>query len=149
MLQTIIKHLRSFGRFKQAIEVSEFISEEMKYDISVSDMAMRLDLISKVHGVGQAEKYFDSLPNIMRTFQVYGTLLNCYAHHKCLEKAEATLQIMRESGLLSNAVSYNVMLNLYSRLGKHDKLDVLMQEMKEKGNKHDVFTNNFIWIFNN
>ncbi|MBA0620907.1 hypothetical protein Godav_006574 [Gossypium davidsonii] len=142
MLQTIIRHLRSFGRFKQALEVSEFMSEEMRYGISVGDMAVRLDLISKVHGIEQAEKYFDSLPDTMRTFQVYGALLNCYAHHKCLEKAEATLQIMRESGHLSNAVSYNVMLNLYSRLGKHDKLDVLMQEMKEKGVKHDAFTNN-------
>ncbi|TYJ05213.1 hypothetical protein E1A91_A12G149700v1 [Gossypium mustelinum] len=105
MLQTIIRHLCSFGRFKQALEVSEFMSEEMRYGISVGDMAVRLDLILKVHGVEQAEKYFDSLPDTMRTFQVYGALLNCYAHHKCLEKEEATVQIMRESRLLSNAVS--------------------------------------------
>ncbi|TYG90158.1 hypothetical protein ES288_A12G160100v1, partial [Gossypium darwinii] len=105
MLQTIIRHLCSFGRFKQALEVSEFMSEEMRYGISVGDMAVRLDLILKVHGVEQAEKYFDSLPDTMRTFQVYGALLNCYAHHKCLEKEEATVQIMRESRLLSNALN--------------------------------------------
>ncbi|PPS02613.1 hypothetical protein GOBAR_AA18050 [Gossypium barbadense] len=122
MLQTIIRHLCSFGRFKQALEVSEFMSEEMRYGISVGDMAVRLDLILKVHGVEQAEKYFDSLPDTMRTFQVYGALLNCYAHHKCLEKEEATVQIMRESRLLR----------------KHDKLDVLVQEMKEKGMKHNL-----------
>ncbi|KAA3462560.1 pentatricopeptide repeat-containing protein mitochondrial-like [Gossypium australe] len=114
----------------------------MRYGISVGDMAVRLDLISKVHGVEQAEKYFDSIPDTMRTFQVYGALLNCYAHHKCLEKTEATFKLCGNRGLLRNAISYNVMLNLYSRLGKHDKLDVLMQEMKEKGIKHDAFTNN-------
>ncbi|XP_022764060.1 pentatricopeptide repeat-containing protein At2g20710, mitochondrial-like [Durio zibethinus] len=142
MLQTLIRQLRSFRRFKHALEVSEYMSEEMNYDISTGDMAVRLDLISKVHGVAQAEKYLDSIPVTMRTFQVYGALLNCYAHHKCLEKAEATMHNMRESGFPINVVSYNVMLNLYRNLGKHDKLDDLMQEMKEKGIKHDTFTNN-------
>ncbi|XP_038993084.1 pentatricopeptide repeat-containing protein At2g20710, mitochondrial-like [Hibiscus syriacus] len=141
MLQIIIRQLRSFRRYKHALEVSEYMGEEMKYNISVWDMAVRLDLISKVHGVDQTEKYFNSLPEAMRNFQVYGALLNCYANNKCLEKAEATIQIMRKSGLPINAVSYNVMLNLYHHLGKHDKLDTLMQEMTDKGIKHDAFTN--------
>ncbi|XVE92770.1 hypothetical protein REPUB_Repub01dG0128100 [Reevesia pubescens] len=142
VLQTLIRQLRSFRRFKHALQVSEYMSEEMNYDISIGDIAVRLDLISKVHGVDEAEKYFDNLPDTMRTFQVYGALLNCYAHYKCLEKAEATMQIMRESGFPINAVSYNVMLNLYRQLGKIDKLDVLLQEMTENGVKHDSFTNN-------
>lgn len=114
----------------------------MNRDISTGDMAVRLDLISKVHGIEEAEEYFHSIPHTIRTFQVYGALLNCYAHNKCLEKAEETMQTMKESGFLFNAISYNVMLNLYSRLRKYDKLDILMQEMKEKGIKHDSFTNN-------
>ncbi|XVF01980.1 hypothetical protein REPUB_Repub04eG0136600 [Reevesia pubescens] len=105
-------------------------------------MAIRLDLISKVRGIDEAEKYFDSLAETMKTFQVYGALLNCYAHHKCLEKAEATIQNMTESGFTINVVSYNVMLNLYRLLGKYEKLDVLMEEMKEKGIMPDSFTNN-------
>ncbi|XWS39466.1 hypothetical protein CRYUN_Cryun18bG0056700 [Craigia yunnanensis] len=122
--------------------VSEWMSEEMNYDISIGDMAIRLDLISKVHGLDQAEKYFDSLPDTMRTFQVYGALLNCYAYNKGLDKAEATMQDMRELGFPINAISYNVMLNIYCHLGKYEKLDVLMQEMEEKGIKHNAFTNN-------
>ncbi|KAE8736388.1 putative pentatricopeptide repeat-containing protein [Hibiscus syriacus] len=141
-LQVIIRHLRSFRRYKHALEVSEYMSEEMKYNISVGDMAVKLDLISKVHGLDQAEKYFNSLPEAMKTFQVYGALLNCYANHECLEKAEDTFQIMRKSGLPIFAVSYNVMLNLYNHLGKHEKLDALMQEMTDKGIKHNAFTNN-------
>ncbi|XWS54191.1 hypothetical protein CRYUN_Cryun10bG0068500 [Craigia yunnanensis] len=141
-LQFLIRRLRSFRRFKHALQVSEWMSEEMNYDISVGEMAVRLDLISKVHSVDQAEKYFDSLPDTMRTFQVYGALLNCYAHNKFLEKAEATMQNMRELGFPIKAISYNVMLNLYRHLGKYEKLDVLMQEMEEKGIKHDAFTNN-------
>ncbi|GMJ06411.1 hypothetical protein like AT2G20710 [Hibiscus trionum] len=141
MVQVIIRQLRSFRRYRHALELSEYMAEEMKCNVTVGDMAVRLDLISKVHGVDQAEKYFNSLPEDMRTFKVYGALLHCYANHKCLEKAEATMQILRELGLPINAVSYNVMLNLYHHLGKHDKLDVLMQEMTDKGIKHDAFTN--------
>ncbi|KAL4348436.1 hypothetical protein GQ457_17G023930 [Hibiscus cannabinus] len=141
MVQVIIRQLRSLRRYKHALELSEYMSEEMKCSITVGDMAVRLDLISKVRGVDEAEKYFNSLPQDMRTFKVYGALLNCYANHKCLEKAEATMQIMRELRHPINAVSYNVLLNLYHRLGKHDKLDVLMQEMTDKGIKHDAYTN--------
>ncbi|XVE49915.1 hypothetical protein DITRI_Ditri01bG0120000 [Diplodiscus trichospermus] len=141
VLPSLIRQLRSFRRFKHALEVSEWMSEEMNYD-SIADIAVRLDLISKVRGIDQAEKYFDSVPDTMRTFQVYGALLYCYAHNKCLEKAEDTMQNMRELGFPINTISYNVMLNLYSQLGKYEKLDVLMQEMKEKGIKHDSFTNN-------
>ncbi|XP_039069564.1 pentatricopeptide repeat-containing protein At2g20710, mitochondrial-like [Hibiscus syriacus] len=117
------------------------MSEEMKYNTSVGDMAVRLDF-SKVHGMDQAEKYFNSLPEAMRTFQVHGALLNCYGNHKCLEKAGDTFRIMRESKLPNFAVSYNVMLNLYNHLGKHDKLDSLMQEMACNGIKHNALTNN-------
>ncbi|XWS63403.1 hypothetical protein CRYUN_Cryun06bG0094000 [Craigia yunnanensis] len=142
VLRSVIRQFRRFRRFKHALEVSAWMTEEMNYDISIGDMALRLDLISKVHGVDQAEKYFDSLPDTMRTFKVYGALLNCYAHNRCLEKAEDTMQNMRELGFLINAISYNVMLNLYRQLRKYEKLDVVMQEMKEKGIKHDAFTNN-------
>ncbi|KAE8716205.1 hypothetical protein F3Y22_tig00110156pilonHSYRG00561 [Hibiscus syriacus] len=92
---------------QSTLQVSEYMSEEMKYNTSVGDMAVRLDF-SKVHGMDQAEKYFNSLPEAMRTFQVHGALLNCYGNHKCLEKAGDTFRIMRESKLPNFAVSYNL-----------------------------------------
>ncbi|XWS68629.1 hypothetical protein CRYUN_Cryun04dG0107200 [Craigia yunnanensis] len=98
VLQSLIRLLRRFRRFKHALEVSEWMSEEMNFDISIGEMAVRLDLISKVHGIDQAEKYFYSLSDTMRTFQC--------------------------------------------KLGKYEKLDVVMQEMKEKGIKPDAFTDN-------
>lgn len=110
--------------------------------LTIADVAVRLDLISKVHGVEQAENYFNSLPHNLRVFQVYGALLNCYVHNKCLEKAEATMQQLRELGYDKTSLSYNVMLKLYVELEKYDKLNVLMKEMEEKGIKFDKFTYN-------
>ena len=49
------------------------------------------------------------------------------------------MQEMRDMGFVKT-LSYNVMLGLYSRLGKHEKLDNLMQEMEENGIGLDSFT---------
>ncbi|KAL6998811.1 hypothetical protein U1Q18_001521 [Sarracenia purpurea var. burkii] len=100
---------------------------------SPRDIAVQLNLVSKVHGLEQAEKYFSNIPETSRTFHVYGALLNCYADNKSLEKAEAVMQKMRGFGILQKSLSYNVMLNLYLKLGKQEKFDALVQEMEEKG----------------
>ncbi|GLT86906.1 hypothetical protein SLE2022_050160 [Rubroshorea leprosula] len=78
----------------------------------------------------------------MRSFQLYSALLHCYAQKECLEKAEATMQNMRELGFVKSPLSYNVMLKLYAQLGRHEKLDSLMQEMEEQGIDCHSFTFN-------
>jgi hypothetical protein len=45
------------------------------------DIAIRLDLISKVRDLDEAEKYFNSIPHTSKDFKVYGALLNCYAQY--------------------------------------------------------------------
>lgn len=139
-LLIIIKQLRKYRRYSHALQISEWISDQRNYDLSPGDIAIRLDLISKVRGLEEAEKYFDTIPNTSRVYQVYGALLNCYAGNKSLDKAEATLQKMRELGLLKTSLSYNVMLSLYSRMGETEKLHFLLQEMEEKGIEWDKFT---------
>jgi pentatricopeptide repeat protein len=123
-------------------QICEWLRDQMNHGRSPGDTAIRLDLISKVHGLEEAEKYFDSIPDSLRILQVYGALLNCYAEHKSLDKAEATMQKMRELGFLKTSLSYNVMLNLYSRIGKTEKQDIIIQEMEEKGIEWDTFTFN-------
>lgn len=118
------------------------MSDQRSYNISPGDVAIRLDLISKVHGLDDAEKYFNSIPDASRGYEIYGSLLNCYAHNKCLEKAEGIMQKMKELQFVKSALSYNVMLNLYSQMGKYEKLDILMQEMEENGINCDLFTFN-------
>ncbi|OVA14938.1 Pentatricopeptide repeat [Macleaya cordata] len=116
------------------------MSDRRYFVLSPVEIAIRLDLISKVHGLEQAEKYFDNIPKRSKTFPTYGALLNCYAHNKSVEKAEALMQKMRDLDITRRPLSYNVMLNLYSKVGQYEKLDNLMQEMKEKGIPWDKFT---------
>lgn len=123
-------------------QISEWLSDERIRGLSSGDIAVRLDLISKVHGLDQAEKYFNTTPDSLRGYQIYGALLNCYAEKQSFEKAEAIFQKMRELDFLKNSLSYNVMLSLYSQMGKHEKLAILVQEMQAKGIKCDKFTFN-------
>ncbi|KAI3780971.1 hypothetical protein L2E82_10967 [Cichorium intybus] len=84
-LQRCIRELRRYGTM-----LSRYVMEWMdKRDINFShtDLALRLDLISKVRGVGAAEGYFHDLSPHLHNRNTYGALLNCYCKLKMTDKA--------------------------------------------------------------
>lgn len=116
--------------------------DQGRYKLSNGDIAIRLDLIAKVHGLERAEAYFETISENSRGYRVYGALLHCHAHSKQLEKAEAIMQTIKGKGFVKDALPYNVMLGLYSRLHKYEQMDALMNEMEEKGIRFTIFTFN-------
>ncbi|KAJ8568066.1 hypothetical protein K7X08_020788 [Anisodus acutangulus] len=142
-LQTIVKQLRAYRRFNDALQIYEWIKNSKQFDLSAGDVAVQLDLISKAHGLKAAETYFTNIPDDLRTYRVYGALLNCYADAKVLNKAEDAMQKLKESGY-AGTVAYNVMLTLYSKMGDLEKLQSLMLEMEDKGIAGDMITHNII-----
>ncbi|KAL3509386.1 hypothetical protein ACH5RR_028787 [Cinchona calisaya] len=140
-VRIIIKHFRNYKRFRHALQVSEWMDNIHDSKLRVGDAAVHLDLISKVRGMEQAEKYLESLPDNLRVFQTYGALLNSYAQAKSLDKAEAIMHKMRQLHY-NKTLCYNVMLNLYSQMGKQEKLESLVQEMDDKGIYFDQFSYN-------
>ncbi|XP_015899696.3 pentatricopeptide repeat-containing protein At2g20710, mitochondrial [Ziziphus jujuba] len=136
----IIKELRHYRRYKHALELSMWMTDKRYYPLTYGDVAIRLDLISKVHGIEQVENYFNSVPRQLKSLEVYGALLNCYAHAELVEKAEAVMQQMRDIGLARSTLSYNVLLNLYYKTGCYEKMENLLHEMEEKGIGQDGVT---------
>ncbi|GJU17246.1 pentatricopeptide repeat-containing protein [Tanacetum coccineum] len=130
-LIVIIKSLRKFNRYTHALQLSEWMSNK-KPNLQPAGVAVHLDLLSRVKGLEEAEKYFNSMPNDVKNLQVYGALLNCYATTKSVEKAEATAEKMKQTGMMTT-LSYNSMLNLYKKIGDNEKLDKVYQEMIEMG----------------
>ncbi|KAL3502724.1 hypothetical protein ACH5RR_037173 [Cinchona calisaya] len=120
----------SVSHFSFFFKLSKWMIDN--YNPSPGDVAISLDLISKVHGLQEAEKYFIDVSDTLKTFKVYGSLLNCYANKKLVEKAETIMQIMRRSSC-NMKLAYNIMLNLYSNLGKHEKFDKLVRQMEREG----------------
>lgn len=121
----------------------EWIKKSKDFDLSPRDFAVELDLVSKAHGLESAETYFTSIPDDLRTYKVYGALLNCYADAKVLKKAEDTMQKLKELGY-AGTVAYNVMMNLYAKLGYLEKLQSLVLEMEDKGISGDAISYNIL-----
>lgn len=141
-LHSIVKMLRKFSRFSHALQISDWMSEHRVHDISDGDIAIRLDLIAKVNGLREAEKFFQKIPMERRNYHLYGALLNCYATKKVLHKADQLFQTMKKLGFLRGCLPYNVMLNLYIRCGEYALLEKLLREMEDGNVEPDVFTVN-------
>ncbi|KAL8188756.1 hypothetical protein R6Q57_029776 [Mikania cordata] len=131
-LKNMIKVFRNHNRYSQALQLSEWMTNRSYLDQSPGNIAVHMDLISRVHGLEQAEKFFNTIPDTSKNFKVYGTLLNCYAFKKSLEKAEITMEKMKQLGYMTT-LSYHSMLNLYSKTKIYDKLVKLVEEMKTTG----------------
>ncbi|KAF2307708.1 hypothetical protein GH714_031075 [Hevea brasiliensis] len=139
-LQVFIKEFRYYKRYSHALEISMWMTDKRYFALTTRDVALRLDLISKVHGIEQAERYFNNIPQQLKVLEVYGALLNCYAYARSVEKAEAVMQKMRDLGFCRETLTYNVMLNLYYQTGNVEKFDALTHEMEENGIAYDKFT---------
>lgn len=139
-LEKIIKELRAYKRYKHALEVSQWMTEKRYMPLREPDVAIQVNLIYRVHGLEEAENYFNNVASKLKGFNVHVALLNCYVHEKSVEKAEALVQKMREMGYANSPLPYNLMMNLHYGLGNCKKVDDLMNEMEGKGIKFDTFT---------
>lgn len=108
------------------------MSNNQNYDLSPGNIAKRLNLISKVHGLEQAKTFFKGIPDAKIGFKIYAALLSCYAEHKSLVEAEVLMKKIKKLRPVHITVCYNMMLKLYAQTGNYEKMDSLMQEMKEK-----------------
>ncbi|GAB4826951.1 hypothetical protein Ancab_033831 [Ancistrocladus abbreviatus] len=138
-LRHIIKELKFYKRYKHALEISQWMTDRRYIPLTPSDVAARLALIFKVHGLQQAENYFNNIPRQLKSKDVYTALLTCYSQEKLMEKAESIMDIIRDEGIRT-PVPYNILMSLYYQLGHWEKLDNLMHEMEESGLFFDQYT---------
>lgn len=131
-LLDMVKLLRNRNRYSHALQLSEWMTNKSYLDQSSGNIAVHLDLISRVHGIEHAEKFFHAIPDSLKNFKVYGTLLNCYAFNKSLKKAEATMEKMNQLRFMTTH-SYHSMLTLYNKTRNYDKLLKLLHEMDKEG----------------
>ncbi|XVF22852.1 hypothetical protein REPUB_Repub12eG0206800 [Reevesia pubescens] len=142
----VVKELRKYKRYKQALEVYEWMNNRgERFRFSASDAAIQLDLIAKVRGVSSAEDFFLQLPDTMKDKRIYGALLNAYARAKMRDKAESLIDNMRNKGYALHPLPFNVMMTLYMNLKEYDKVESMVSEMMEKNIRLDIYSYN-IWL---
>ncbi|XP_050203693.1 pentatricopeptide repeat-containing protein At4g02820, mitochondrial [Mercurialis annua] len=143
-LNRIVRELRKLKRHKHALEVCEWMRQEHDLKLLPGDYAVHLDLIAKVRGLISAEKFFEDLPDEMRSWQTCSALLHSYSKSQDIDKAEALMDKMRECSFLKNALPYNHMITLYISNGDFDKVKVVIKELM-KNTKPDIVTFN-LWL---
>lgn len=145
-LRNISRDLSRSHRYKHALEVSEWMVSHEEFQLSDSDYAVRIDLMTKVFGIDAAERYFERLPPSAKTSETYTALLHSYARLKLTEKAEELYKKMtKEANLSLSAITYNELMTLYMSVGHLEKVPRIIEEMKRQNIAPDLFTYN-LWI---
>ncbi|PKA56132.1 Pentatricopeptide repeat-containing protein [Apostasia shenzhenica] len=145
VLRQIAKDLKKSKRYKHALEISEWMKSHQESELSDSDYAMRIDLITKVFGVSSAEEFFEGLPAFSKSCEVYTALLHSYAGAKLIDKAESLFQRIMDSNFSSSILIYNEMMTLYASIGQMDKVHNIVEELKRRNVSLDLFAYN-LWI---
>ncbi|XP_062197329.1 pentatricopeptide repeat-containing protein At4g01990, mitochondrial-like [Phragmites australis] len=135
-----VKELRKYKRHTHALELMDWMVNARGMNMSLTNHAIRLDLICKVRGIEAAENYFTGLPDPAKNHRTYGALLNCYCSAKMEDKATDLYHKMDELGISSSTLPINNLMSLYVKLGQHKKVDSLFEEMKVKNVKPDSLT---------
>ncbi|KAL6351511.1 hypothetical protein AAG906_040865 [Vitis piasezkii] len=139
-----VKKLRDRKRFYPALKLSETMAKR-GMNMTISDQAIYLDLITKTRGVAAAENYFIDLPETSKNHLTYGALLNCYCKELLTEKAEALMERMKELKLGLSSMPYNSLMTLYTKIGQPEKIPTIIQEMKSLDIMPDSYTYN-VWM---
>ncbi|KAJ8755546.1 hypothetical protein K2173_022125 [Erythroxylum novogranatense] len=139
-LQRLVKSLRSGRRYKQALEVSEWMSNKELGKFSLADRAIQLDLIGRVRGLEFAENYIENMDDEEKIDKIYGALLNCYVREGLVDKALSIMQKIKELGFAGTTLNYNDLMCLYTRTGQFEKVPDILSEMKENNVTPDNFS---------
>ncbi|KAD7117911.1 hypothetical protein R6Q59_005068 [Mikania micrantha] len=132
-VKQIIHDLRKRRRFHHALEVSEWMNKKGLCAFTPTEHAVQLDLIGKVHGFLEAEKYFNGLTEQDKNDKTYGALLHCYVRQRETEKSLSHFQKMKEKGLVLSPVTYNDIMSLYIHINETNKVRDVLNEMKKNG----------------
>ncbi|KAF3773783.1 Pentatricopeptide repeat-containing protein [Nymphaea thermarum] len=144
-LRGIVKQLARSRRYKHALEILEWMGKHHEYTLSAGDYGDQIDLITKVHGIDAAERYFEALPPTEITCASYTALLHSYASAKLTEKAEVLFDKMKTSNSTLSILPYNEMMTMYMSNSQYDKISALVEELSDKQISPDLFTYN-LWI---
>lgn len=142
-IDRFVRQLRKYRRYHHALQLIEWM-EKRGFNLSYTDYAVRIDLLSKTKGVEVAEKYFGSLSEFAKNQLTYGALLNCYCTEKMPEKAMALFEKMKELNFVSKTLVYNNLMSLYMKLDQPEKVPPLLEEMKTAKVSPDTFTYNIL-----
>ncbi|KAL0305750.1 UNVERIFIED_CONTAM: Pentatricopeptide repeat-containing protein, mitochondrial [Sesamum radiatum] len=128
-LQRIIVDLRKRKRFSQALQVSEWMRTTGTYIFTPVQHAVQLDLIGKVHGYLQAERYFNSLSEHEKTV-TYNDIMCMYSSIGQNDKVPEVFNQMKENNVQPDNLSYRICINSLGVGSDIEGLEKVLTEME-------------------
>ncbi|KAI9106409.1 hypothetical protein K1719_021937 [Acacia pycnantha] len=113
--------------------------------MSSVDYGAKLELIIKIHGLMEAEKYFLRLADISAQKATYLQLLREYVRDRDTNKAEAFMQKLYDLGLVVSPLPYNEMMKLYVATYEYNKVPLVIQQMRRNKVPFDILSYN-LWM---
>ncbi|XP_010266573.1 PREDICTED: pentatricopeptide repeat-containing protein At5g27460 isoform X2 [Nelumbo nucifera] len=144
-LRQISRELRKSQRYKHALEILTWMGAQDIFQMSGTDHALRLELTIKVHGVAEAEEYFENILNTNSKKAACFSLLHCYVKERATKKAEALMLKIQELGLAVNPHLFNEMMKLYMATRLFENVPSVIQQMKENKIPLNVLSYN-LWM---
>ncbi|PQM40474.1 pentatricopeptide repeat-containing protein [Prunus yedoensis var. nudiflora] len=145
-LISLLKALDLSGNWERALLLFEWIlsnlsSENLKLNNPMIELMVRILGRESQHTI--ASKLFDVIPIEKYSLDVraYTTIIHAHSRTGKYERAIDLFNKMVEIGLSPTLVTYNVMLDVYGKMGRSwYKILGLLEEMRSKGFEFDEFT---------
>ncbi|KAL5067077.1 hypothetical protein RYX36_017964 [Vicia faba] len=124
-------NLRKRKMYGKALQVLDWLESNKKLEFTDREYASKLDLIAKLRGLPNAEKYIENVPKSFRGELLYRTLLSNCASLNNFKKTEEIFNKMRELDFPITPFACNQLLLIYKRIDKKKIADVLLMMEKE------------------
>lgn len=142
----LLKGLDLSGNWERAFLLFEWVwlnfgSENMKVDDQSVEFMVKM--LGRESQYSIASKLFDIIPVEEYSLDVKActTVLHAYARTGKYKRAIEIFEKMKETGLDPTLVTYNVMLDVYGKMGRAWSMILeLLDEMRSKGLEFDEFT---------
>lgn len=144
-LLRIVAELRKLQRYTHALEILTWTEEQGSFEISAADCAIRLELIIRVHGLAEAESYFEGIRDHSSQKTACLPLLHSYVKERNNERAETLMSKLMNLGLAVNPHPFNEMMKLYMATDQFEKVPLVIQQMKRDKIPLNVLSYN-LWL---
>ncbi|KAA8528328.1 hypothetical protein F0562_035683 [Nyssa sinensis] len=144
-LRRISKQLMKRRRYKHALEIFTWMEAQERFRISAADHAIRLELITKVLSLREAEEYFANISDTSSQKAACLPLLHSYVKERATNKAESLMLHMNGLGVNVSPHPFNEMMKLYMATSQHHKVPSIIMQMKQNKIPRNVLSYN-LWM---
>lgn len=136
----VMRRISKAHRYEEAIEAFRRM-EQFGVNKDVAALNTLMDTLVKEQSVELAQNAYTEFKNhISPNLHTFNILIHGWCKARQLEKAQVTIEEMREHGFCPNVVSYTSVIEAYCYEKDFRKVDAMLEEMQEKGCPPNVIT---------